>query len=268
MFLHYPGANDSFKNSDVNFNDVKEGKIFHFGYPPLMRQMYLYNGNELVNLMKRAKQFGLVTSLDMAYPDPKSEAGQIDWKEFLRNVLPYIDIFLPSLDEIAFMLKYEAPINSKFSDIATMLLQMGAGIIGLKLGDSGFYLRTSSNQERLAFLRKCGYTDIKTWINRELLSTCFKARVVGTTGAGDSTIAGFLAALIKKSGITDAINSAVAVGACNVEALDAVEGIPSWATVQSRITNGWEKHSLKMLLKDWAFLEENKVWRGPDDKLN
>jgi len=268
MFLHYTGANDTFENIDVNFSNISKGKIFHFGYPPLMRQMYLQNGTELVKLMKRAKQFGLITSLDMAYPDPKSEAGQIDWKELLRNVLPHIDIFLPSMDEIVFMLKYENFINSKISDIAKTLLDMGAGIVGLKLGDSGFYLRTSSNKEKLKFLRKCGYTDITSWACRELLSSCFKVNVVGTTGAGDSTIAGFLAALFKKLGVTDAINSAVAVGACNVEALDAVAGIPSWEIVQSRIADGWEKHSLKMDLDDWMYFEEKDVWKRPDDKLN
>jgi len=262
MFLHYPGANDSFKNNDINFGNIEGGKIFHFGYPPLMRQMYLHNGKELVNLMKRAKQSGFVTSLDMAFPDPNSEAGQINWKELLRNVLPHIDIFLPSLDEIAFMLKYENDAHSKISEIAKMLLNMGAGIVGLKLGDLGFYLRTSPDKQRLAFLRKCGYTNINSWANQELLSTCFKVNVVGTTGAGDSTIAGFLAALVKKQGVTDAINSAVGVGACNVEALDAVEGIPTWEIVQSRIINDWEKHPLKMVLDDWGYLEEKKVWIG------
>jgi sugar/nucleoside kinase (ribokinase family) len=265
MFLHYPGANNSFKNADVDFSNVEGSKIFHFGYPPLMRLMYQKNGKELVELMKRAKKYDLITSLDMAYPDPKSEAGQINWIEFLENVLPYIDIFLPSLDEIAFMLKYENDLHSRISDIAKTLLNMGAGIVGLKLGDSGFYLRTSSNKGRLTFLRKCGYKEIETWTNQELMSTCFKVKVVGTTGAGDSTIAGFLAALIKKLAVTDVINSAVAVGACNVEALDAVEGIPGWESVQSRISTGWEKHRLKMNLDDWVHLEEKKVWKGPDD---
>ena len=171
------------------------------------------------------------------------------------------------MDEIAFMLNYEGDLHSEISNIANSLLTMGAGIVGLKLGDLGFYLRTSSSLNRMAFLRECGYTDINSWVNQELLSTCFKVNVVGTTGAGDSTIAGFLAALCRKMSITDAINSAVAVGACNVEALDAVGGIPGWEIIQTRIANGWDKHSLKKKLADWVHIKEKDVWRGPEEKL-
>ena len=35
IFLHNPGANNSFCSEDVNFDLVKQAKLFHFGYPPL-----------------------------------------------------------------------------------------------------------------------------------------------------------------------------------------------------------------------------------------
>ncbi len=78
MFLHCPGANDTFSISDIDFELVAKAKHFHFGYPPLMRKMYLNNGEELVNIFRRAKETGLTTSLDMALPDPDSESGKID----------------------------------------------------------------------------------------------------------------------------------------------------------------------------------------------
>ena len=69
-----------------------------------MRRMYANGGSELASLMQRVKSAGLLTSLDMSYPDPNSEAGRINWSALLERTLPDVDVFLPSLDEILFML--------------------------------------------------------------------------------------------------------------------------------------------------------------------
>ncbi len=52
---------------------------------------------------------------------------------------------------------------------------------------------------------------------------CFDVEVVGTTGSGDATIAGFLSALLRDASPEEAMTMAVAVGACNVEARRCVE---------------------------------------------
>jgi sugar/nucleoside kinase (ribokinase family) len=65
--------------------------------------------------------------------------------------------------------------------------------------------------------------------------------VVGTTGSGDATIAGFLAALLRDVSPAQAMNIALAVGACNVEAADALSGIRLWGDTLRRITAGWRK---------------------------
>ena len=53
-----------------------------------MRQFYLNEGSQTVEMLKKVKALGLVTSLDMAAIDPSSEAGAQDWKTILANVLP------------------------------------------------------------------------------------------------------------------------------------------------------------------------------------
>ncbi|MGN0961959.1 MAG: carbohydrate kinase family protein, partial [Clostridia bacterium] len=78
--------------------------LFHFGYPPLMARMYAEDGKELVQLFRRAKETGAATSLDMASVDPDSPEGHIDWKKILERVIPYVDFFVPSLEELCFML--------------------------------------------------------------------------------------------------------------------------------------------------------------------
>lgn len=39
IFLHNPGANDSFCADDISDELLKDAALFHFGYPPLMRSM-------------------------------------------------------------------------------------------------------------------------------------------------------------------------------------------------------------------------------------
>jgi sugar/nucleoside kinase (ribokinase family) len=240
MFLHCPGANDTFGPDDVDIDQLAGAQVFHFGYPPVMRRIYTNVGVNLVTLMERMKAIGLTTSLDMAYPDPNSEAGQVDWVSILDRVLPYIDLFLPSLDEILFMLdrprhdtltkaeagELAASIDSTLmSTLAGRLLDMGAAIVALKLGSQGLYARTSSDRKRLASMGAGAPEDVNGWMDRELLAPCFKAKVVGTTGAGDCTIAGFLAGLLKGLRIEGVMTGAVAVGAFNVESSDATSGI-------------------------------------------
>jgi len=75
--------------------------------------------------------------------------------------------------------------------------------------------------------------------------------VVGTTGAGDATIAGFIAALLKGLPIEQTLTMAVAVGAFNVERADATSGIPDWATVEARVQAGWARRPVDIVLPGW-----------------
>ena len=104
MFFHCPGVNDTFGNADIKDEQINGIRLFHFGYPPLMRKMFRHGARELEELFQRARKKGIITSLDMAKPDPESEAGRANWTRILERVLPYVDLFLPSLDEILFMI--------------------------------------------------------------------------------------------------------------------------------------------------------------------
>ena len=76
---------------------------------------------------------------------------------------------------------------------------------------------------------------------------------VGTTGAGDSTIAGFLSALLRDMAPHQALTAAVAVGACNVEAADALSGIRPWEETLRRVAGGWARHPLTLDAPGWRF---------------
>lgn len=276
MFLHAPGANDSFTAAHVPLFRLEGARLFHFGYPPIMRQFYGDDGDELARLMQQVKARGLVTSLDMAYPDPNSDAGRADWRAILTRALPFVDVFLPSLEETLFMLDRNRhdTLNAQggilrqadgalLADLAGELLDMGAAIVGLKLGDQGFYVRTTSDPARLD-LPPLPQLDT-TWSGRELLAPCFQVQVAGTTGAGDCTIAGFLAGLLAGQSLPQTLTSAVAVGACNVERADSLSGVPDWGTLQTRLAAGWAREEVALNLPGWTWHEANGLWSGPHD---
>ena len=111
IFLHNPGANHSFGCEDIDYEEVAKADLFHFGYPPLMRQMYQEGGKGMAEMFRRIKEQHAATSLDLAAVDAKSEAGRADWIDILSRSLPYVDFFVPSVEELCFMLdrdRYEA----------------------------------------------------------------------------------------------------------------------------------------------------------------
>ncbi|HEY5435805.1 MAG TPA: carbohydrate kinase family protein [Candidatus Limnocylindrales bacterium] len=262
-FLHCPGANQAFSAQDVPYERLEGVRIFHFGYPPLMPRMYADRGAELRAMFARVGEAGVATSLDLCEPDPDSDAGRVDWPAVLGQVLPFVDVFAPSIDELLFM--FDRPAHerlqeavslgslvdhSRLAELGGHLTGMGAVVVGIKLGDQGLYLRTTPDADRMrAFCDRLGLR-AEEWLDRELLSPCFQTpAVIGTTGAGDATIAGLLAALLRGAGPREATTSATAVGACSVEAVDPTSGIPSWTRVAERVAAGWPRHTVEIALR-------------------
>ena len=261
VFLHCPGANHSFAATDVRGDLLGQAELFHFGYPPLMRSMYEDGGAQLSELFRRAKEAGVITSLDMALPDPQGPSGQVDWPAVLACTLPYVDLFLPSLDELMFMLRRDTPPPSSspdavISEMADEVLALGAGGVVIKLGSRGLYLRTDE-------LDLQGAED-DGWRTRESWAPCFQPdRLVGTTGSGDATIAGFLAGLLHGQSIEHALQSAVAVGCCSVEAADSLSGLRSWEETQARMRSGWPRLPVTIDAPGWTWDETRQLWIGP-----
>jgi len=267
FFLHCPGTNDTFCADDIDSRLVEQAGIFHFGYPPLMRSMYIEGGAELVEVYRRAKATGVTTSLDMSLPDPSSPSGQANWAAILEHVLPYVDIFAPSIEELLFMLRrktYEELLDQVtpelLSDLSSELLRLGVKMAVIKLGERGLYLRTAG-VEQLAQMGRGAPSDLAAWADQELWAPCFQVEVVGTTGAGDATIAGFLSGLLRDLPPLQAMVAAVGVGACDVEAADSTSGIRTWEETLKRIASGWPQHPLALSAPGWTRHESSGVWR-------
>ena len=281
-FLHNPGANDTFRSEDIPEGTLEGAGLFHFGYPTVMKQMFQEGGRALQTLFRRVKARGLVTSLDVSQPDPRTESGRADWRAILARVLPDVDLFLPGLEEALFMvdrdrfdrLRAEATGDgilelvdeTLLDDVAGTLLDLGAAVVGLKMGDQGMYLRTSDDVERWEALAQSLPLEARPWINRELLAPAFQADLVGTTGAGDSTVAGFLAGVLRGLEPEAALTAAVAAGSSNVEAADALSGVPAWDDLWARIEAGWEPIPTRIRLRGWGWDRTLRLWIGAWDR--
>jgi sugar/nucleoside kinase (ribokinase family) len=264
MFLHSPGCNGTFTSADVPDEALSDARLLHFGYPPLMESMYSDDGAELERLFRRAKERGLITSLDMSLPDADAPSGRADWRRILERVLPHVDVFLPSIEELLFMLERQtfeqlrgaiwATLPSGiFERLASPALKMGAKVVGIKAGSRGLFLKTASDVSSLGLGAE--------WNERELWAPCFCVEVVGTTGAGDATIGGFLMGLLQGMGPEDALNAGVASGACCCEQPDAVSGIKSWEETRARVEAGWRRIPL-VLGREWRVTEKGTYERG------
>lgn len=273
-FLHFAGANDTFYASDLPRPILQGADLFHFGYPSLMRSIFRGGGGELVSILQRARRAGLTTSLDFSLPDPTSPAGQVDWVDLLANVLPYTDIFLPSIAELAFLLnreQYEVQCRSTSGsfaegiptslvrELAEMVLDHGVKAAMIKLGTRGVYLRTGKAQVWEKGGR--GLLGITSeWYDRELWAPAFKVSVSGTTGAGDAAVGGFLASLLQGTEPETALVMAAAAGACAVESTDRVRGLPDWKALQARVEKGWAVHPLSLDEIKWQKDPNNDLW--------
>jgi sugar/nucleoside kinase (ribokinase family) len=273
IFLHCPGANHDFGSDDVSTAQLAQTDLLHFGYPPLMRRIYANGGRELADLLGRAQAIGVTTSLDLCYPDPHSEAGQLDWVALFRSVLSHVDVFAPSLEELLFMLRrttfdeltargsvVDQATPALLHDLSDELIGLGVKIVLIKLGARGAYLRTAS-VNAIDRLGRAAPSDRAAWADRELWAPCFEVKVIGTTGSGDATIAGFLSALLRDASPETAMTMAVAVGACNVEAADALSSVRSWEDTTQRIAQGWRHLPVTLDAPGWFFDAQFDLWR-------
>ena len=281
MFLHATGCNATFSEHDIDSEAVASARLFHFGYPPLMAQTYAHGGETLISIFRNAKATGVTTSLDFSMPDMSGPAGKVDWASLMGRTLPFVDLCLPSAEELLMMLRpaeyrrlstgpgaaglIDRLEPALVTSLGDELLGMGAKIAVIKMGHRGVYLRTAG-ASTLAGLGRAKPEQIESWADRELWAPCFQVNVVGTTGSGDATIAGFLMGLLRGMTPEDCTAAACAVGGCNVEAADALGGVRSWDETAARIKAGWPRLPLTLGYPDWKWSAPQEVWIGPADQ--
>ena len=252
IFLESPGCNKIFDLNHIDYKAVSQSKIFHFGYPALLRQFYKNGGKRLEAMFSKVRELGAVTSLDFTVLDPNSEAGRLDWNEILVKVLPKVDICTPSVEEAMQIIMpdtYNKLVagtegddiidkisNDDIREIGRKMISYGAKIVLIKAAHRGVYLFTtdiSSMDDRLAFL-----PDKVKWSNRELWCEAYQADenlIINTTGAGDTAIAGFLTAILKGYDPSASLKYASLAGRNNLYCNNIYEELPDWMDMTKEV---------------------------------
>ncbi len=274
-FLHYTGTNDTFTSDDIDYDTAGGCALFHFGYPPLMKMMYENGGAELTKMYKKINAMNVTTCLDMAVPDPNGPAGKADWKAILENTLAYVDIFVPSIEEIAYMLDPqlydkrmadaadEDPVFAfrpeDFEYLADKIIEMGAAAVFIKSGVRGCFLKTAG-AERMGKVHLEEIKDKNEWQSRTLWVPSIKPeKLASATGAGDATIAGFLCGILRGFGPEKTIRTASILGWQNIREFDTTSGIEDWDATLKYLDTLNEFNPAR-LGENWQWSDENKVF--------
>jgi sugar/nucleoside kinase (ribokinase family) len=182
-----------------------------------------------------------------------------------------VDVFMPSLGELEAMLGttrpwdgVDPPDEGAVRSLAESALGFGAGIVCIKLGRFGLYLRTGAPSRVGAIAGRLPGLAGEAWSDRELWSPIFEVPVRGTTGSGDATIAGFLAAMLDRRNPADALDLACAVGSLCVEGEDALSGIGGRDQAEARARSSVTR-LMPPVSKAWRRTGSSGVLTGPRD---
>lgn len=244
-FLEYPGCNAAFTAADLDYEVIADSRLLHFGYPPLMPALLAEGGAGLEAILSRAGALSVATSLDMTLPDAQGAAGQVDWPALLARVLPGVDVFTPSLEELLYMLApgewaelaeageggdpAEAVPAARVEELAKECLELGVAVVLIKAGGRGGYLRTAS-AARVAAVPQLALAP-GSWAEQALWLPPLPVdptRFVNACGAGDAAVAGFLQALLTGQPPGAAGRLAMQAGRDSLYGVDAVSGLSAW----------------------------------------
>ena len=174
-FFYRGGATDLLANHHLPDTVLKTASILHVG-----GAMKLIN-LDLAELLRRAKSFGCVTSLDTDWD------VHGNWMNKLAGALPKLDYLLTNQEEAAMLTGEQAP-----RDAARHLLARGPQAVVVKRGECGALLATRS-----------GVTEFPA----------FRVQVRDTTCAGDCFAAGFLFGISRGWPLDESLRLANAAGA-------------------------------------------------------
>lgn len=192
--LHVRGASDHFDVPASAYDQVFDAPIIHLGGTGLLKRL---DGPASAILLKEAKKRGRTVTFDLIAASPETLG-------IVEPLLPYIDYFMPSIEEARDMSGQSSP-----DDCARFYLDRGAACCVFTLGGEGaFYAHKDGTR---------------------LKSPAYEVKVVDTTGCGDAFDAGFIAALHRKMDVETSLRFAQASAGLVATGLGSDAGIRSFA---------------------------------------
>ena len=176
----YGGAMEVLTLNDVSDEALNAAKHMHFA------SLFLQKGikPDVIDLFKRAKGFGLTTSLDTQW-DPEEK-----WEFDYKQLLPFVDLFMPNATELVLLTK------SKTIGEAIEKVKPYGNTVVIKNGNKGSILIKKDGTEK----------NLPDFLNTD---------VVDTIGAGDSFNAGFIFKFIQGAPLEECQRFGNLTGALN-----------------------------------------------------
>jgi len=198
-FLYSPGSAAAFTDTDVDEKLIENCDIVFVAGAFLLTS---FDGAPCAKIMKRARELGKTTIMDTAWD------FEDKWLPKIKEVIPHLDWFMPSIEEAAKVTGEEDP-----DKIADKLFELGAKNVIVKLGKKGALICPAGEE-------------------RYILPTYNEIKPKDTTGAGDSFCAGFIAGLAQGWTVRESGEFANAVGTHCIMEIGASTGIKSIAEIK------------------------------------
>jgi len=194
--FHALGATILLDMDDARLKCLLDSRFIHWGGVGTMPNLDRGRGAEI---LREAKKGGSIITCDFISPRPKTLSE-------LKLVMPYIDYFMPSLEEAM-----EVAGTKSAEETARYFIDLGAGACILKMGAQGSLL--VSGEKRMAV-------------------PAFAVQAYDTTGCGDAYCAGFVAALAKGWDIEASCRFASATAALVATGLGSDAGVIDFAETE------------------------------------
>tara|TARA_B100000965_G_scaffold367016_1_gene352654 strand:+ start:591 stop:1535 length:945 start_codon:yes stop_codon:yes gene_type:complete len=199
--LHLRGASDHFLPPSKEKIDIFDCKVFHLGGTGLLKKL---DGQASIDLLKEAKERGCITTWDLI-------AATEDTLTIVEPLLPYIDYFMPSIEEASVMSGKKDP-----EEAAKFYIDKGVKNCVLTMGEKGSLYMNKDNK---------------------IITPAYDIKVVDTTGCGDAFDAGMITALAKDIDLEASLKFATATSGLVATGLGSDAGIISYEDTIQKMEN-------------------------------
>lgn len=189
--LHVMGSNAHLTFEDMPKDAIAEADFVHIGGFYLMPK---FDGEDSVKTLQLAKRAGAITTMDIL------GVRQDRMAEKILPSMPYLDFFMPNLEEAEMITGMQDPVQN-----CEFFIKAGAKHVVLKMGARGSLI-VGADGSRVRM-------------------PAFQVNVVDTTGCGDAWSAGFIAGLARNMSLEESARLGSACGSLVASGLGSDAGI-------------------------------------------
>jgi sugar/nucleoside kinase (ribokinase family) len=197
--LHVLGANAALSAQDVDLAAIAGARHLHFGGTYLMPKL---DGEPTARILAFARERDVPVTLDLIAID------RPDLLEVIAPALPYVDYFMPGLDEARMI----CGLRDR-QDVIRFFLDRGVRYTVFKMGAAG---------SSIAWRNAGGAIE-------EIRVPAFATSVVDSTGCGDAYCAGFITGLLRGWDLLESARLGTAAAALVITGLGSDAGIIDFA---------------------------------------